>query len=104
VAQLTLAPGVHEQLAAIARVRWRLFVNSLRTLRGRLELVSHIFITLGFAIGGIGGLVGATVGAYYLVSSGRTEWLAAILWPIFLFWQLFPVVATAFTLATHPSP
>ncbi|MFY9729542.1 MAG: hypothetical protein WB723_09455 [Candidatus Acidiferrales bacterium] len=97
MAELNLAPGVREQLAAIARVRWQLFVNSLRTLRGRLELVSHIFITLGFAAGGIGGLAAATVGAYYAVSSGKTEWLAAILWPIFLFWQLFPVVATAFT-------
>ena len=97
VAELNLAPGVREQLAAIARVRWQLFVNSLRTLHGRLELVSHIFITLGFAAGGIGGLAASTVGAYYLVSSGKTEWLAAILWPIFLFWQLFPVVATAFT-------
>ena len=58
MAELTFAPGVREQLAAIARVRWQLFVNSLRTLRGRLELVSHIFITLGFAAGGIGGLVG----------------------------------------------
>ena len=97
MAELTFAPGVREQLAAIARVRWQLFVNSLRTLRGRLELVSHIFITLGFAAGGIGGLVASSAGAYYLVSSGKAEWLAIILWPIFLFWQLFPVVATAFT-------
>ena len=97
MAELTFAPGVREQLAAIARVRWQLFVNSLRTLRGRLELVSHIFITLGFAAGGIGGLVASCAGAYYLVSSGKAEWLAIILWPIFLFWQLFPVVATAFT-------
>ena len=97
MAELTFAPGVREQLAAIARVRWQLFVNSLRTLRGRLELVSHIFITLGFAVGGIGGLVASGAGAYYVVSSGKAEWLAVILWPIFLFWQLFPVVATAFT-------
>jgi len=97
VAELTFAPSVRDQLAAIARVRWQLFVNSLRTLRGRLELVSHIFITLGFAIGGIGGLAACAGGAWYVVSTVRTEWLAAILWPIFLFWQLFPVVATAFT-------
>jgi ABC-2 type transport system permease protein len=97
VAELSLAPGVREQLAAIARVRWQLFVNSLQTLRGRLELVSHIFITLGFAIGGIGGLAACAGGAWYVISTGRAEWLAAILWPIFLFWQLFPVVATAFT-------
>jgi ABC-2 type transport system permease protein len=97
VAELSAAPNVREQLTAIARVRWQLFVNSLRTLRGRLELVSHIFITLGFAMGGIGGVVVSGGAAWYLISHGKAEWLAAILWPIFLFWQLFPVVATAFT-------
>ena len=97
MAELTAAPSVREQLTVIARVRWQLFVNSLRTLRGRLELVSHIFITLGFAMGGIGGLAVSGGGAWYVVSHGKAEWLAAILWPIFLFWQLFPLVATAFT-------
>jgi ABC-2 type transport system permease protein len=97
MAELSFVPDVREQLAAIVRVRWQLFVNSLRTLRGRLELVSHIFITLGFAMGGIGGLAASGVGAWYVTSSGKAQWLAAILWPIFLFWQLFPVVATAFT-------
>ncbi|MGA8143432.1 MAG: hypothetical protein WB987_06060 [Candidatus Acidiferrales bacterium] len=94
--ELSFTPDVRAQLAAIARVRWRLFVNSLRTLHGRLELVSHIFITFGFAVGGIGGLVAAGSGAWYLVSHREAEWLPAVLWPIFLFWQLFPVVATAF--------
>jgi len=62
-----------------------------------MELVSHIFITLGFAAGGIGGLAASCGAAYYVVSRGKAEWLAIILWPIFFFWQLFPVVATAFT-------
>jgi len=97
MAELSAAPNVREQLTAIARVRWQLFVNSLRTLRGRLELVSHVFITLGFAMGGIGGVVVSGGGAWYVISHGKAEWLAAILWPILLFWQLFPVVATAFT-------
>ena len=97
MAELSLTPALREQLFAIARVRWQLFVNSLRTLRGRLELVSHIFVSLGFAIGGISGLVASGAGAWYVVSHGKAEWLAAVLWPIFLFWQLFPVVATAFT-------
>ena len=43
MAELTFAPGVREQLAAIGRVRWQLFVNSLRTMRGRLELgLAHL--------------------------------------------------------------
>ena len=36
------------------RVRWQLFVNSLRTVRGRLELVARIFMFLGFGYAGSG--------------------------------------------------
>jgi ABC-2 type transport system permease protein len=85
------------QFAAIAQVRWRLFVNSLRSRTGRLELVSHIFIGLAFALGGLGGAVGLGAAAWTFVSEGNVEWLALLLWPVFLFWQLFPLMATTFT-------
>src|SRR5713226_1576845 len=78
------------QFAAIARVRWRLFVNSLRTLRGRLEMVSRIIIALAFAAGGLGGAFGLGAAAWAFVSDGSVEWLALLLWVVFLFWQLFP--------------
>src|SRR5579863_1123194 len=85
------------QLTAIAYLRWRMFVNGLRSRRGKLELVSRIIVTLAFAVGGLGGLAGATVAAYYSLSSGAPEYLAFVLWPVFFFWQVFPVMATAFT-------
>ena len=55
------ALSTRTQLAAIAELRWRLFVNALRTTRGKLELVSRIVITLAFAIGGLGGAFGMAV-------------------------------------------
>jgi ABC-2 type transport system permease protein len=85
------------QLAAIAGLRWRMFVNSLRTKRGKMELVSRGLVTLAFTLGGLGGAVGMAGGAWYLVSNGKAEGLAAMLWPVFFFWQVFPVMATAFT-------
>lgn len=85
------------QFAAIAFVRWRLFVNSLRTIRGRLEMVSRGFIFLGFAALGLGGSFAMGAGAWYFASRGRAEMLALLLWPVFLFRQLFPVMASAFT-------
>jgi ABC-2 type transport system permease protein len=94
---VTFSPESRGQFAAIARVRWQLFVNSLRTLRGRFEMVSRIFIVLAFAIVGLGGSVGVGAASYFFVSQSKFEWLAFLLWPIFLFWQLFPVMATAFT-------
>ena len=61
-----LNPMLHRraQLAAIARLRWRLFVNSLRSTGGKLELVSQIMVSLAFAIGGLGGAFGMAVAAY----------------------------------------
>jgi len=85
------------QFAAIAQVRWQLFVNSLRTIRGRLEMVSRVMLGFGLTMGGLGGAFGLAAASYYFTSHDQTEWLALLLWVIFLFWQLFPVVATAFT-------
>lgn len=95
--RLTLAPPARQQLAAVAGLRWRVFVNSLRTFRGRLELASRIFIGLAFVAGGIGGAVALGGAAWFLILQGNAEWLGALLWPVFLFWQLFPLMATAFT-------
>src|SRR5580700_3550824 len=85
------------QLTAIAELRWRMFVNGLRTKRGKLELFSRIIVTAAFSIGGLGAFVAATGFAWYLISQGKAEYLPLLLWPIFFFWQVFPVMATAFT-------
>jgi len=96
VAGLTLSRETRGQFAAIARVRWQLTFNSLRTIRGRLEMVSRVLIGFWFTLGGIGGAIGLAVGSWFLVSNEKIEWLALMFWGIFLFWQLFPVVASAF--------
>jgi ABC-2 type transport system permease protein len=97
MAGLTFSPDMRGQFAAIARVRWQLFVNSLRTVRGRMEVVSRVFLVIGFAAGALFGSIALGAGGWYFVSHGQVEFLAILLWPIFLFWQLFPVMATAFT-------
>ena len=88
---------IRSQLSAIANLRWRMFINGLRSRRGKLELASRIIVTLAFAIGGFGGFSAATGFAWWFVSQGKAEMLAILLWPVFFFWQVFPVMATAFT-------
>jgi ABC-2 type transport system permease protein len=85
------------QLLAVGYLRWRMFVNGLRTRRGKMELVSRIVVTFAFLFGALGGFAAAAVTSWYLVSQGKPEFLAALLWAFFLFWQIFPVMATAFT-------
>ena len=97
MAEAHLALHRRAQLAAISRLRWRLFVNSLRSTGGKLELASRIMVSFAFAIGGLGGAFGMGIAAYLAISSGQPELLAMLLWFVFLFWQVFPIMATAFT-------
>jgi ABC-2 type transport system permease protein len=91
------SPQRRGQIAAIANLRWRLFVNGLRTRRGKMELVSRVIVICAFAFGGLGGFVATALGAWYFVQDGKAAHLALLLWPVFFFWQIFPVMATAFT-------
>jgi ABC-2 type transport system permease protein len=92
-------PTVHPraQLAAIAWLRWRMFANSLRTTRGKVEVVSRVIMSIFFTVGGLGGTVGCGFGAWYFVSHDKAEFLAAMFWAVFVFWQVFPIMSTAFT-------
>jgi ABC-2 type transport system permease protein len=85
------------QLAAIADLRWRMFVNGLRSKRAKAELVSRVIVTIAFSVAGLGVFLAATGFSWYLVSQGKAELLPLLLWPVFFFWQVFPVMSTAFT-------
>ncbi len=88
---------LRDPYAAILRVRWQLLVNSLRHGRGRTELASRVIISGAFAVGCVGGALDLGSAAFYFVSQGEAGWLSLLLWPVFLFWQLFPVMTSAFS-------
>jgi ABC-2 type transport system permease protein len=94
---MTLPPSLSSQLKAIAEVRWRIFANRLRSRQGKTEFASRMVVTSVFTLGGVAGFLVASFFSYLLVSQGKPEFLALILWPILLFWQSFPLMATAFT-------
>jgi ABC-2 type transport system permease protein len=93
---MTSSFGVSSQLAAIAEVQWRMFVNVLRGKRGKLELLSRILLTTTLGILCLGGFAAAVGSAWYLVSHDEAEYLAIPLWSIFFFWQIFPIMSTTF--------
>jgi ABC-2 type transport system permease protein len=97
MAGLIFSPESRGQFAAIVRVRWQLVANSLQSLRGRFELISRIFVGVMFAGMGIGLSFGFGLASWYFVSHGQLEWIALLLWGVFLFWQIFPILGTAFT-------
>lgn len=95
MAGINAIPGTRAQIMLVAQLRGQLFRNSLRTLKGRLEAVSVIFIGLmmsGLVFGG-GILLG--IGTYFLAGRGEWQWLAGLLWVVFLFWQMYPLFAAS---------
>jgi hypothetical protein len=52
--------SVSAQVTTIANLRWRMFVNGLRSRRGKMELLSRVIVTLAFTVGGFGGFAAAT--------------------------------------------
>lgn len=96
-------PGTGAQLAAVMRLRWQLFVHSLQTVHGSLELVSRIFTTVTFGLAGLGGAIGMGAAAWHFAAEGRVDRIFILLWPVFFFWQFFPVTTAAFSSAFDAS-
>jgi ABC-2 type transport system permease protein len=78
-------------------MRWNIFRNSIRSRRGKANLASQIIMSTVFGLFGLGSAIGFGSGAWYFMSENKGEWLAALLWPVMLFWQFFPIMATAMT-------
>jgi len=91
-----LKSAAREQLGAISQLRWRVFVNSLRSIRGRLNLVSRSIAGLLVLGAGLGGGLAFGASVWALTKAHNLVWLTVMFWLIFAFWQLFPVMATAF--------
>lgn len=92
-----LTPPFRQQLGAIARLRWQLAVNSLRSTRGRINLLSRTIAGLFVFAASFGGAVLLAMVAWGMTKERESLWLVVPFWLITLFWQLFPLMATAFT-------
>jgi ABC-2 type transport system permease protein len=85
------AGQTREQFAAIAWLRWRILVNSLRRKGGAGELVGVVLLSLLFLGMVLAFVVGAGVGAYFLVAKGHLTWIVGLLWGIFVLCQLLNI-------------
>jgi len=103
VAGVTLIPGRQEQFRLIGWLRWRLFVNSLRTGRGKADLAAKIIlgVLVGAAVLGLGLLLGA--GSWYAICHAKPFVLTGELWFIFLVWLLLPLLISGFGAESDPA-
>lgn len=89
-------PGVWTQIALVAELRGRVFRNTLRKARGRIELAARILLAAlaGFGALGIGVVLGTL--AYAGFATGRTRFFPMLMWAVFACWQVSPVVLAGF--------
>ncbi len=92
---MSRVPSVREQVRLILLLRWQLFRNSLRTLRGRLNAVSRVLLWLMMAGLMFGGGVAMGVVAWQFAGRGQGAGLGGLFWVVLLFWQLYPLLSGA---------
>lgn len=89
------SPETRAQLGAVALLRWRLLVNTARSLRGTLETVSSAVsaIVLVVVLGGVAAAAAALT--YTLARTGHVYWTWVGFGFVMTAWQLGPLLAAA---------
>ena len=83
------------QLRSIAWLRWRMQVNALRTTSGKFEIGARFLSTSGWLLAGCGASIGLGFAAWGMMSRGRPEGIALLLWALLLYWQLLPILTSS---------
>lgn len=89
------SPLARGQYAALVWMQSRIFVNSLRTMRGSFELGARILTGFIFFAMAFGPAVGMGFAAWEGVAHGRRLAVAILLWVVCALWQFFSTLAPA---------
>ena len=88
--------NVSAQFLAVAQMRWRMFLNSLRTRRGSFEVGARVLMQGFYAFIGIGFGFGLGFAAWQMASHNSMRLVAALLWTVLIFWQMVPITVASF--------
>lgn len=91
-----LSAPARTQYAAMATVRWRMFVNGLRSIHGILDLGATGVAWMLYAVFGIGAGLGLASSAYVLAQHGRWQYLPTLFWAASFLWLMIPVVLASY--------
>lgn len=84
------------QYAALLEMRWRMTVNSVRSVHGAFEFSARGVALIIYSIMGLGLGFGLGAGSFELVSHGRFYLLPTVFWTVFLVWQVLPIALASF--------
>lgn len=84
------------QYAAMARLRWCMFVNALRTIHGPLDLGPTGIAWLLYSFFGLAFGTALYAAAYSLASSASWQYLPILFWAVSFSWLMFGVFVTSY--------
>ena len=91
-----LGPLARAQYAALARLRWHIFVNSLRSKIGAFEFGARVVSYLVYGLMGLGLGLGAGATAYALAAGQKWQYFPIVFWFLFFLWQVVPIMLASF--------
>jgi ABC-2 type transport system permease protein len=91
-----IGPEARAQYAAMARMRWRMFRNGLRSIHGLLDLGATGIAWMFYSVLGLGLGVGLCAATYSLASRASWQYLPILFWAIGYLWLMFPVLVASF--------
>lgn len=91
------------QYFALLVMRWRMVLNSVRSVQGAFELGARGVAFIIYSIMGLSLGIGLGAGAYSMISSRHYEFFAALFWTVFLVWQVLPIALASFQEQFDPS-
>ncbi len=86
-----------QQFKAVAGARWAATMHSLKTVRGKLELISRILVVAFYSVFGLFFGIGAGILSYFAVINRQTELISGMIWFLFGFWQLYPILRAGYS-------
>jgi ABC-2 type transport system permease protein len=84
------------QYGALVTMRWRMVANSVRSVHGAFEFGARGVAFIIYTVMGLGLGFGLGAGAFSIVSSGHMQFLSALMWTVFLIWQVLPIALASF--------
>lgn len=89
-------PLARAQYSALLQLRWRIFINSLRSKLGAFEFGARTISYLVYGLMGVGLAFGAGGIAYGLASDRQWNYMPAVFWFVLLTWQVVPIMLASF--------
>lgn len=91
-----LGRKARSQYAAMARLRWQMFQNGLRSIHGIFDLGATGIAWVLYSVCGLGLGTGLFVAAYSLASNQSWQYLPIPFWAISFLWLIFPILVAPF--------